>query len=197
MPPTVQRTIGEELGSAQLFLQGYQTNAQIQEKIADNIEEDDRYYELLSSSKDLMKLCVFDWIIGNCDRRSENSMVEIDPETGFPKEYDGEIRLAAIDNGLALHTKFYNWADVSGPYQLLTTDPSTRQSVFKEIPEWLMTQLKEGYENRGRLIEQMHSFDDISEYEIECMLGRWKALIDHGVFLSGHNYADLVKGKHK
>ncbi|HUD20750.1 MAG TPA: hypothetical protein VMQ44_01620 [Candidatus Saccharimonadales bacterium] len=191
VPPTLVRPIEGQLGSLQLFMP--QEKYLLESKTVQDTSEEslDRYED----SEDLKTLCVFDWIVANADRNTNNYLLKVDENKQVEHTETG-TKIVAIDNGLAFNSKFYRMKgakkDVPGHYSNLTLDGATDKPVSNPVPEAIMAKVKAGYESRDKLTEVLLSIPDLDHDEITKMWERVEGLIKSGVYLSSYNYRQVL-----
>lgn len=161
VPPTIIRTIDEKIGSLQLY---------IEPSIADSHElmTDEVDYEKESSSLDWIRITLFDFIIANIDRSTNNWLVN---------KSDNAI-LYAIDNGSSFCTGVVDEYEMNGPRNQMTVDNSTGKKKTTPIPAELIDLLRTALAKSADIQEQLMPL--LREHEIDAMLDRVKLLIESG-----------------
>ncbi|PIU24036.1 hypothetical protein COT12_03245 [Candidatus Berkelbacteria bacterium CG08_land_8_20_14_0_20_39_8] len=172
VPPTVIREIDGEKGSLQLFLDhSFYKNF-------DPLENT----EATESSRDWQTLAVFDWILANCERHSDNMMIRIDDPTV----------MAAIDHGIVMSSQNYVEMTVRGPSLQLTHSNIPDQARVIDIPVWLVKQVTDAAVKREELNQQLIQLRDFSKQQIESFWMRVDAIIKYKKFLSKYNHKEAT-----
>lgn len=137
VPPTVIRKIDKEIGSVQQFIKKAKTYTELNSKKRKKIK-----------NEEMMKLWLFDFIIWNSDRSSNNFMIR-------------EDKIYAIDNGLSFGKDSLNIFESFFPDGQI---PETIIKKFKEFFAW-----DQGEKILGDLLSEL-----LDKKEVDACLKRIK-----------------------
>lgn len=160
VPPTCIREINGRIGSIQLFLDhDYFKNLSRARKSE---------WDEAEKSSDWRMIAVLDWILANCERHEDNTMIDRENPTN----------LAAIDHGIILSSYNYYEMALRGPSLQLTHDNANDKPLLKDIPEIILQKIAFGYSNMERSsvskINLLYNFKVIIFYKLlQAVFERW------------------------
>lgn len=189
VPPTTIREVNGRVGSLQQFLAppSYLPGNKALESPSE------AELDSVLANPDLMKMQLFDHILGNADRNRDNFLIKMNQDNRIATGEQGQ--LIAIDHGVTLDDRYYQMAAkfeaVKGPYIFLTYDNETQQPVTSKIPDELRVLLEEGLDHRDLLSNDLAKIDGLEPEEIQLMWQRATQLVEKGIFVSPLN-AEII-----
>ena len=164
-PPTAIRKINGEIGALQLY---------IPPNIADNEEllTNEIDTEKRASGVDWQLMAVFDYLIGNGERKPSNWLVNIADNS----------KLYAIDHGMAFYHPGIEKFERRGPRQQISWNEAKRRYENVPLPNIILNRLKYIQENKKPEIRDQLS-GLMPDREIELVLRRLDELIEKKIFL--------------